>query len=227
MNRDEKLTRPSGLPPRKELVSGRTVLCPSDPGGGTWIALNDTGACMALVNWYSVTARVKRNLISRGEVVKSLRAIDSANAADTELRRMPLGRTNPFRLIGIFPRTNEIFEWRWDLKLLVRKKRPWKTQQWISSSFDEPTAQHVRGRVFRSMARGRSAGNLGWLRRLHRSHSPQPGPFSTCMHRADAASVSYTEITVSDCHAKMAYHIGPPCNSPTSWKTIEEMRGRA
>jgi hypothetical protein len=226
MNRDEKLTRPTGLPPRKRMVNARAVLSPSEPGGGTWIALNDTGACMALINWYSVPARVKRNPISRGEVVKSVRATDSANAADAELRGLPLGHVKPFRLIGIFPRTREIFEWRWDLKLLVCKKLPWKTQQWISSGFDEPTAQRVRGRIFRSVLRERSAGGLGWLRRLHRCHSPQSGPFSTCMHRIDAATVSYTEIAVSDHCAKMRYHGGPPCNSHAFWKTIEEMSVR-
>ena len=224
MNRDEKLTRPTGLPPRKRVVNGRAVLSPSEPGGGTWIALNDTGACMALINWHSVTARVKRNPISRGEVVKSVRATDSANAADAELRGLPLGHMNPFRLIGIFPRTREIFEWRWDLKRLVSKKLPWKTQQWISSGFDEPTAQRVRGRIFRSVLRERGVGRLHWLRRLHRSHAPQSGPFSTCMHRADAATISYAEITVSDSRAKMGYHAGPPCSSPSSLKTMEKMR---
>jgi hypothetical protein len=216
MNRDEKLTRPTGLPPRKRMVNGREVLSPSEPGGGTWIALNDTGVCMALINWYSAPARVNRNAISRGDVVKSVMATDSADAADAELRGAPLGRINPFRLIGIFPRTHEIFEWRWDVKRLVSKKLTWKTRQWISSGFDEPTAQCVRGRIFRSLLRECLAGGLGWLRQLHRCHSPQSGPFSTCMHRTDAATVSYIEITVSDSRAKMGYHAGPPCSSPTS-----------
>ena len=35
-------------------------------------------------------------------------------------------------------------------------------------------------------------GRLNWLRRLHRSHLPERGPFSICMHRSDAATVSYT-----------------------------------
>ena len=59
MNRDEKLARVAGLPPKKSIVSGRAVLAPSEPGGGTWIALNDCGATLALINWYSITARVK------------------------------------------------------------------------------------------------------------------------------------------------------------------------
>src|SRR6266700_7181437 len=65
MNRDEKLTRPTALPPRKRMVNGRAVVVPSDPGGGTWIALNDHGATLALINWYSITARVDGKAVSR------------------------------------------------------------------------------------------------------------------------------------------------------------------
>jgi hypothetical protein len=43
-------------------------------------------------------------------------------------------------------------------------------------------------RLFQRAGRQHSADSLDWLRRLHRSHSPQAGPFSTCMHRSDAAA---------------------------------------
>jgi uncharacterized protein with NRDE domain len=56
MNRDEKLTRPAGLPPRLTHLNGRTIIAPSEPSGGTWIGVNDTGATFALINWYSVRA---------------------------------------------------------------------------------------------------------------------------------------------------------------------------
>jgi len=182
MNRDEKLTRPTGLPPNKRNVNGRAVLCPSEPGGGTWIALDDRGRTFALINWYSITARVLGKAVSRGEVVNSVSTASSPDFADGALARIPLNRINPFRLIGVFPVTGEIVEWRWNLKQLIRKNHRWKSQQWISSGFDEPTAQRVRGRTFEQARRQLSVGSLDWLRRLHRSHSPQAGPFSTCMH---------------------------------------------
>ena len=213
MNRDEKLTRPAGLPPKKKTVSGRAVLCPSEPGGGTWIALNDHGATFALINWYSITARVGGKAVSRGEVVNSVGMAVSRDLADAALANLTLNHINPFRLIGIFPATGEIAEWRWDLGHLVRKNHRWKSQQWISSGFDEPTAQRVRSMNFQHAQRQKSAGSLDWLRRLHRSHSPQTGPFSTCMHRADAATVSYTEVTVSPHEAVMRYHAGSTCQS--------------
>lgn len=216
MNRDEKLTRTIGLPPTRKNVNGREVLCPSEPNGGTWIALNDSGASLALINWYSVTKRVGRGAFSRGEVVKAVRAANSAEAASAGLNELPLKRINPFRLIGIFPVSGEVVEWRWDLKRLVRRKARWRTQQWISSGFDEPAAQRVRGGEFRRALQHTSAPGLRWLRKLHSSHAPHIGPFSTCMHRADAATVSYTEVKVSSQTATMRYHAGAPCKGSTN-----------
>ncbi len=66
MNRDEQLTRAEGLPPKIVHVGERKVICPSEPGGGTWIAVNDAGVTFALINWYSVQARVQKNPVSRG-----------------------------------------------------------------------------------------------------------------------------------------------------------------
>ena len=213
MNRDEKLTRPTGLPPNKRNVNGRAVLCPSEPGGGTWIALDDGGTTFALINWYSITARVGGKAVSRGEIINSGSAAISPDFADAALHGLTLNQINPFRLIGIYPAAGEIVEWRWNLKQLVRKNHRWKSQQLISSGFDERTAQRVRGKTFQRAERQYSAGSLDWLRRLHRSHSPQAGPFSTCMHRADAATVSYTEVAVSSRHATMRYHAGAPCKA--------------
>ena len=145
--------------------------------------------------------------------MNSVSTASTPDFADAALARIPLNRITPFRLIGVFPVTGEIVEWRWNLKQLIRKNHRWKSQQWISSGFDEPAAQRVRGRTFQQARRQRSVGSLDWLRRLHRSHSPQAGPFSTCMHRADAATVSYTEVAVSSRDATMRYHAGAPCKA--------------
>ncbi len=211
MNRDEQLSRAKGLPPKTILVEGRTVICPSEPGGGTWIALNDAGVAFALINWYSVKATAGENPLSRGCVVHCVSAQNSAAAASERLAKLPLGRIAPFRLVGIFPARHEVFEWRWNLKRLDCRKHRWQPQQWISSGHDEPAAQGIRSKTFRLALRQKSAGRLDWLRRLHRSHTPLPGPFSTCMHRADAATVSYTEISVSFRQAGMAYAREAPC----------------
>ena len=213
MNRDEKLTRPSGLPPERKNLNGRGVISPSEPGGGTWIALNDHGVTLSLINWYSIAARVGGKAVSRGIIINSISTVSSADFADAGLALLPLDRINPFRLIGVFPMTGEIVEWRWNLTQLARKTHRWQARQWASSGFNELTAQRVRGGTFRQAQKQETAGTLGWLRRVHRSHLPRPGPCSICMHRADAATVSYTEISVSSLEATMRYHPGAPCRN--------------
>jgi hypothetical protein len=216
MNRDEKLTRPAALPPRCVKRGARVVICPAEPGGGTWIALNDRGASFALINWYSVPRRISGNAVSRGQVVRRVCSANTPDAVVNALARLPLSRMSPFRLIGVFPATHTLLEWRWDLDALDRVNHSWKRRQWISSGFDEPAAQRVRSRTFRRALRQRSAGTLGWLRRLHRSHAPARGPFSTCMHRAEAATVSYVEVAVASSRATLRYLAGAPCQKPAA-----------
>ena len=211
MNRDEKLTRITGLPPRLTHLKGRAILAPSEPGGGTWIGVNDTGATLALINWYSITSRVVGQTVSRGQVVKLALPSDSPALVEATLNEFPLARVNPFRLIGVFPSDKAVVEWRWNLQRLERRDHRWRANNWISSGFDEPGAQRTRGKVFAEALRQTSAGSTDWLRRLHRSHRPECGPYSTCMHRGDAATVSYSEITVTRRTAKLRYTPGALC----------------
>ncbi|HAM71165.1 MAG TPA: hypothetical protein DCM86_05935 [Verrucomicrobiales bacterium] len=216
MNRDEKLSRASGLPPQEITHrGGRGILSPSEPGGGTWIGVNDVGVTLALINWYAIPSRVMGEAWSRGWVVRDALPSDSAAALGAVLRRLPLARVNPFRLIAVFPVERAVVEWRWDRRELGSCDRPWRAGTWISSGFDEPGAQRARGSVFEARWRRTSSHGADWLRRLHRSHRPERGPYSVCMHRDDAATVSYTEVTVSRREATLAYTPGAPCCTPS------------
>ncbi len=155
--------------------------------------------------------RVAGKPVSRGHVIPSVITATSERFAETALGQLSLDRFNPFRLVGVFPAAEEIIEWRWDLRSLVHKKHFWRAKQWISSGFDERRAQEVRGNSFRQPQCEKSAGTLAWLRRLHRSHLPEAGPFSTCVHREDAWTVSYTEIVLQHRNSAMRYRPGPPC----------------
>jgi len=213
MNRDENLRRPAGLPPARFVVDGRNVVHPREPGGGTWISLNDGGVSFALVNWYAIEARAPQPAVSRGSVVIAVRDCLSPESAADRLAQLPLIRMNSFRLLGLFPRQQSVCEWRWNLETLSSQYHPWSSQQWCSSGCDEPTAQRIRGAVFASSRKEPDAGTIPWLRRLHASHYPACGPFSTCMHRTDAATVSYTENEVGDNLIVTRHHVGPACRA--------------
>ena len=222
MNRDEQLTRTLALPPTRKRIEGREVVFPSEPSGGTWIGLNDSGVCLALINWYLAPGRVKTRSVSRGKVVRSAFGSDGPREVDNALAKQPLKRINPFRLVGVFPGSRQVVEWSWNLKRLARREHAWETGVWISSGFDEPGAQRSRGEVFaRALKRGQPE-TLAWLRRLHRSHEPERGPYAICMHREDAATVSYTEVVVSAGCGTLSYVPGPPCGgAPVSRHRLE------
>jgi hypothetical protein len=211
MNRDELLTRVTAKPPARKMIKGCLVIAPSEPGGGTWISVNGRGICLTLINWYAIAAHVRDHSLSRGEVIKAARTADSRKFVDDVLDKLPLQRINPFRLIGFFPGTKKITEWQWNLRQLVSKNHQWDLRQWVSSGFDEATAQRVRATTFREAQQQSDASSLAWLRRLHRSHLPAVGPFSICMHRTDAATLSYTEVVVALSQATMSYQSGAPC----------------
>src|SRR6266700_1672348 len=194
---------------------------PREPEGGTWIAANDAGVCLALVNWHRIERQPVRSIASRGQVVRALAAKSSDEEIAAGLAALPLRRLRPFRLIAIIPSEQRVTEWRWDLDRLSTRKHAWESRHWFSSGYNEPQAERQRSRICKSAQNDASAGRLSWLRRLHRSHSPERGPFSICMHRPDAATVSYTEVAVSKRRATMRYKSGPCCsNKAMATKTI-------
>jgi hypothetical protein len=211
MNRDEKLSRVTANLPSMHILGGRRALFPSEPGAGTWVGVNQAGIACALINWYAITRRISHAPLSRGKVVTNVLAAENFPEMETSLAKLPLDRVNPFRLIAIFPASLQVIEWRWNLEQLAAIRHPWETANWISSGYDEAGAQVTRRKVFAGARRQTSFGTLAWLRRLHRSHRPARGPYSTCMHRDDAATVSYTEIIVSPAGAVMRYRAGAPC----------------
>ena len=213
MNRDEKRSRIQALPPKVRDLAGCRVLCPSEPGGGTWIAVNEKRATFGLVNWYSVPQRVHVDAVSRGVVVASAAGLNRSGSVTQVLSSLPLKLINPFRLIGVFPGECSLTEWYWDLVELKWERRTWTAQQWISSGLDEPSAQKARSETFRRAFDRPHAGSLPWLRQLHQSHVNGPGPLSVCMHRPDATSVSYTEVHVSSGQARIRYLAGSPCQA--------------
>ena len=224
MNRDEKRTRVKALRPTIVGVGERRVILPREPNGGTWVAVNDRGICIALINWHRIEREPRGSIISRGEVVMALAGRSSTQEIAAGLAALTLRHLRPFRLIAIVPFEKKLTEWRWNLESLSPRKHPWQRQHWFSSGFNERRAQLDRRRVCRAAEDEQSVGGLAWLRRLHRSHLPSPGPFSICMHRPDAATVSYTEVVVSSRRVQMSYKSGSSCSARP---TVRKSLGRA
>jgi hypothetical protein len=213
MNRDEKLDRLTALVPAIVELGSRRAVLPREPTGGTWISANDAGVCLALINWHRVAREPKHDVISRGEIVRALAGRSSGGEIADGVAKLPLRKLRPFRLIAIVPSEKLVTEWRWNLQWLTVRNHEWQRQHWFSSGFDEGRAELERRHICGAAHARQSASGLNWLRELHRSHEPARGPFSICMHRPDAATVSYTEVAVSGRRATMRYKPGPCCSN--------------
>ena len=229
MNRDEKRDRFAALPPDVVELETHRAIFPREPTGGTWISANDSGVCLALINWHRIERQPKAEPLSRGLVVEELAGKSTAYEIAASLKKLPVRKLHPFRLIAIVPDEKRVIEYRWDLRRLSIRNHEWRRQHWFSSGFDERTAERVRAKMCalfvagdadpgrRATCSGRTgvgaAGySLQWLRQLHGSHAPKRGPFSICMHRNDAATVSYSEVVVSPRSVVMRYKAGPVCS---------------
>jgi hypothetical protein len=213
MNRDEKITLSAGLPPEIHEFDPARAIYPTDGNGGTWFAVNEYGITLGLLNWNDVAARVigPPKTRSRGRVIPGL--IGSQSLADMHdvIRLSTFGGMLPFRMVGVFPFEQQIWEWRWDATQLGVQVHGWKSQHWFSSSVSDKQAERLRGTVCGSAERESDAGSVSWLRRLHGSHTGGPGPFSLCVHREDVKTLSYSEIVVTPGHVQMGHFCGSPC----------------
>ena len=226
MNRDEKRSRPIASPPEIVDAGNRRAVFPRDPRGGSWIAVNQMGVCLALINWHRIEDAVAgvagpgrprstpaaTELGTRGEIVIALAGAGSSQELTVALMNLPLRAYRPFRLVAIVPGEHRVTEWRWDLEALTTCQNRWERQHWFSSGFNEATAEFERARLCEGAFEHGGAVGLESLRRLHQSHAPRRGPFSICMHRSDAVTVSYTEVVVSDHRVVMRYKNGAPCS---------------
>jgi len=213
MNRDEKVARDAGTNPEVHEFNGTRALYPGDRTGGTWIAANEHGIALALLNWNVPTPSLaaSRQPQSRGQLIPTLAGSRSMAELLAALSVLDLEHTPPFRLIGIFASEQSVQEWRWNSKDLSLVAHPWKSRHWFSSGLSDEEALRLRGATCDIFWNEHDAGSSAWLRRLHASHADGSGAFSVCVHRNDVQTLSYTEICCSSSRIAIEHFIGSPC----------------
>lgn len=222
MNRDERLTRPVASPPQVRQRAGTEILYPTEPSGGTWIACNQRGILLALLNWNDLApGPILTKTKSRGFLIPTLISGHNLAAVESSLARVMLDGVLPFRLFGFFPGETSAVLWRWDGTRKSRQALPWSRGHWFSSSLSDQAAEEQRGVACEAAASQPGFGTPESLRLLHASHSSAAGPFSVCVHRPDAATVSYTEVICREKTLLMRYRTGSPCRQPQAQEIFE------
>jgi hypothetical protein len=213
MNRDEKIARGAGESPEIQDLNGTTAIYPSDGAGGTWIAANEYGISLALLNWNDVVRRPLdiRKARSRGGIIPGIASSSRMAESQAAFGVSDLERIQPFRLVAILPSEQTIGEWRWDAERLTFQAQGWHSRHWFSSSLSDRQAESLRGAACHNAQNESDTGSAPWLRRLHASHARGPGPFSLCVHRNDVRTLSYSEVVVTPGHVQMGHFRGSPC----------------
>ncbi|MBL8804561.1 MAG: NRDE family protein [Planctomycetes bacterium] len=210
-NRDEKLTRAPGLPPRRFAGARRAWLAPADPdGGGTWIGVNERGLTLALLNGYKRADDAARVWRSRGLLVQELLELDDVPTFEARLRALDLSPYRSFTLFAVDPSCAARAA-NWDGAALAFESHASAGAPLCSSSLDPTGAARARRELFESWrAQGQSV-DAALLARFHASHLPERGPLSPCMHRADAQTQSFTRVRCGATNVELAYSPGAPC----------------
>jgi len=221
-NRDELKTRQKAVPPEiQQGDDGITFIAPIDAdAGGTWIAVNQFGLTVCLLNYYQAKEpTAKQSLISRGKVVQQLAESHTVEDASNMLKTMDFSQYRGFELVLIQER---LCTYRWDTETLqsVKAEMPM-----TSSSEAADQVCDFRKILFDQYHCKDSLQNLLEYHASHAlpDHQEQTengGQFSVCMHRENANTVSQTIVQVNDQEISMAYIDGSPCCTTSSTRTV-------
>ena len=214
VNRDEKRDRAPAEAPAVRRSGSTRVLAPRDgAAGGSWVAANEHGLVVALLNGYHDRDTAARapggDWISRGHLVTELAACASVIELDLRLGDRDLGAFRSFHLVAFDPTEGLLASWH-DGTLEQRDETTFEAPL-VSSSYRFDDVAESRRARYREQVLGADTPVIDAALAYHRSHLPERGPFSACMHREDARTVSFTWIRVDREQVSMRYSADAPC----------------
>jgi len=231
-NRDERRTRRPARPPEPREQRGVRYLAPEDGDfGGSWIAVNEAGLTLALLNGDSSRDEEAKDpeggYLSRGLLLVSL--IDCATVA-TVLERLhgsALDRCRSFLLFTFEPFHPPQLT-RWTGSELLPATAVDGGVPLVSSSFDTEEVRARRTELFRRMKQEWKGDPAALHLAYHASHLPARGAYSPCMHRPDARTVSFSRVAVDSGRAVFDYRADSPCGGSfpgtnRNWTTSAEL----
>lgn len=212
-NRDERRARKAAHAPTIRLTRGVSFVAPTDGEvGGTWIGANEYGLSLCLLNLYAgAEAPAALDFKSRGLLLPDLLSQRGTAEIVRAVSRCELSHFQPFTLLALAPAgAPVVLSWT-GRRLLVSDDECDSLLPLTSSSYANAEAARARRELLKRMSGSSFSPADDLHMRFHRSHSPAPGPLSVCMHRPDAATVSFSRVKVTPRSVEFYYQPGPPC----------------
>jgi hypothetical protein len=209
-NRDEKRTRARAIAPQVQTRDAVRFIAPIDQdSGGTWIATNEFGVSLCLLNGAN-REPPRDTYTSRGLLVLELVTAQSATEVCERIWEFNLSVFAPFTLAVLEPgQCTPVIEWNGVEKAIFPYGQPFLPL--TSSSFDPDGARAGRRADFLHRLESNVRLDAALLFAFHQSHGPGPDAHSPCMHRPDAETVSFSWVKVTDSEADFFYTPAAPC----------------
>lgn len=200
-NRDEQKSRPAALPPAVARGSCRHISSVDPVSGGTWLAVNEWGMTVSILNYYERSGVLPSGKVSRGRIVSALASAGDLEALSDGLKQFDLKEVSPFHLLAVSP----VFSLRytWDGERLSGGFEAENECLLTTSSHRPAEVTSYRRQLYRKMLGGEADPSAAEA--YHRSFDPERGALSVCMSREDAQTVSITRVEVTDSEIRYAY----------------------
>jgi uncharacterized protein with NRDE domain len=213
-NRDEKHSRRPALPPAVRERRGVRFIAPLDGDcGGTWIGVNQFGLSLCLLNRYqdeAVPSAEAASYLSRGLLLVELIDCRTRSQTQSRIEQISLAHFRPFTLLMLEPEQPSLLT-HWTGRERLCETDGESAMPLISSSHDPTGVSSTRRRHFNSLLMEAGKADDHLLDRFHSSHFPAASAYSTCMHRDDARTVSFSKVNVSRDRIEFFYHADSPC----------------
>jgi len=208
-NRDERLSRQRAMLPTVQQSEEVNYISPTDAdAGGTWIATNQYGVTVCLLNHYQFEQiETYKDWTSRGEIVRLFAPIVDLVSAKRSFDQLQLNDYRAFRMF-IIDRHGSNLLCVWDGHSARVEKNV--TTPKSSSSVDAKHVKKARKQLFVDLNLVNSTDVQDYLN-YHSSHLPSRSQESVCMHRDDAKTVSFSHISVDEHQVSFVYADGSPC----------------
>ncbi len=206
-NRDEQRARALGTPPAIVFVGNRRAIYPSDPdAGGTWIAVNDAGIAVAILNRNEHGVPDGRSAgLSRGLIIPRLLLSGSLREIGENTEKIALTVARGFRLIAT--------DGHHVLEVIGGNHRSETTLEpcmrpfiRASSGLGDELVRTPRTELFEGTVVRAPRGALIEAQDAFHTHAwPDRRHLSVRMDRAEARSVSQTIIAVSATRVEVSH----------------------
>jgi len=208
-NRDESRLRGPEIPVAVHRWDEVSIVAPLDSDqGGTWIAANEFGVTVAVLNRYGPEMGRMTTRTSRGQLVRSLATSSSLGVVRKRLAATTLPDYQPFTLATTTPES-PVYLMEWDGEQLEERAVELPGLAAISSGYSREAEAARRETLSQIQAGGPLTPDV--LEAFHRSHLPVRGPLSPCMHRDEAETRSFCRVDVTRESVEIRHVLGSPC----------------